>query len=58
MFYQIRDDYVNIMSEDYAKEKCFFEDLTEGRSAWEGWLTRSSRIRSFAAFARIRTTTD
>ena len=31
MFYQIRDDYVNIMSEDYAKEKCFFEDLTEGK---------------------------
>ena len=22
---------MNVISEDYAKEKCFFEDLTEGK---------------------------
>ena len=31
VFYQIRDDYINICSEKYAKEKCFFEDITEGK---------------------------
>ena len=31
VFYQIRDDYINICSEKYAKEKCFFEDITEGQ---------------------------
>ncbi|KAK8824590.1 hypothetical protein WA577_006986 [Blastocystis sp. JDR] len=31
ILYQIRDDYVNVMSEEYAREKCFFEDLTEGK---------------------------
>ena len=31
ILYQIRDDYVNVMSEEYACEKCFFEDLTEGK---------------------------
>ena len=31
ILYQIRDDYVNVMSEEYAHEKCFFEDITEGK---------------------------
>ena len=31
VFFQIRDDYINICSEKYAKEKCFFEDITEGK---------------------------
>ncbi|KAK8818607.1 hypothetical protein WA538_003918, partial [Blastocystis sp. DL] len=34
VFYQIRDDYINICSEKYAKEKCFFEDITEGKFSY------------------------
>ncbi|RWS27839.1 geranylgeranyl pyrophosphate synthase-like protein, partial [Leptotrombidium deliense] len=30
-YFQIRDDYVNLKSDDYAKNKSFCEDLTEGK---------------------------
>ena len=58
VFYQIRDDYINICSEKYAKEKCFFEDITEGKV----WMTvienYSSPIQSFVVFIRIPRTID
>ncbi|KJH52737.1 hypothetical protein DICVIV_01081 [Dictyocaulus viviparus] len=31
IYFQIRDDYLNLMSEDIAKQKSFAEDLTEGK---------------------------
>jgi geranylgeranyl diphosphate synthase type 3 len=31
LYYQIRDDYINLVSEKYAKAKTFAEDLTEGK---------------------------
>jgi len=31
LYFQIRDDYINLKSEDYAKNKSFAEDLTEGK---------------------------
>uniref|UniRef100_A0A7S0KAF0 Geranylgeranyl diphosphate synthase n=1 Tax=Leptocylindrus aporus TaxID=1398097 RepID=A0A7S0KAF0_9STRA len=31
VFFQIRDDYINLADEDYMKNKSFCEDLTEGK---------------------------
>ena len=31
LYFQIRDDYINLLSEDYMKSKSFCEDLTEGK---------------------------
>lgn len=31
LFYQIRDDYINLQSEKYMENKSFCEDLTEGK---------------------------
>jgi len=31
LYFQIRDDYVNIASAEYMKEKCYCEDLSEGK---------------------------
>uniref|UniRef100_A0A1I7WEZ2 ATP-dependent RNA helicase n=1 Tax=Heterorhabditis bacteriophora TaxID=37862 RepID=A0A1I7WEZ2_HETBA len=31
LFFQIRDDYLNLMSDEMAKQKSFAEDLTEGK---------------------------
>ena len=31
LLFQIRDDYCNLMSKDYANKKSFCEDLTEGK---------------------------
>jgi len=31
LYYQIRDDYINLVSEKYARAKTFAEDLTEGK---------------------------
>jgi len=31
LYFQIRDDYINLKSDDYAKNKSFAEDLTEGK---------------------------
>ncbi|KHJ77769.1 hypothetical protein OESDEN_22611, partial [Oesophagostomum dentatum] len=31
LFFQIRDDYLNLVSDDMAKQKSFAEDLTEGK---------------------------
>eukprot|EP00088_Acartia_fossae_P001363 TRINITY_DN10527_c0_g1_i2.p1 TRINITY_DN10527_c0_g1~~TRINITY_DN10527_c0_g1_i2.p1 ORF type:complete len:336 (-),score=61.34 TRINITY_DN10527_c0_g1_i2:720-1703(-) len=31
LYFQIRDDYINLTSEDYACNKSFAEDLTEGK---------------------------
>jgi geranylgeranyl diphosphate synthase type 3 len=31
VFFSIRDDYENLKSEDYAANKSFAEDLTEGK---------------------------
>ncbi|TMS37878.1 hypothetical protein L596_004718 [Steinernema carpocapsae] len=34
LYFQIRDDYVNLTSLEYAKEKSFAEDLTEGKFSY------------------------
>lgn len=31
LYFQIRDDYINLKSDDYAKNKSYAEDLTEGK---------------------------
>jgi len=31
VYFQIRDDYINLVDEDYMKSKSFCEDLTEGK---------------------------
>lgn len=31
LFFQIQDDYMNLQSEEYANNKSFCEDLTEGK---------------------------
>ena len=31
MYFQIRDDYINLADEEYMKSKSFCEDLTEGK---------------------------
>jgi len=31
LYFQIRDDFINLKSDDYAKNKSFAEDLTEGK---------------------------
>lgn len=31
MYFQIRDDYENLQNTDYAKNKTFCEDLSEGK---------------------------
>eukprot|EP01095_Lingulamoeba_sp_RSL-Kostka_P014407 TRINITY_DN6281_c0_g2_i1.p1 TRINITY_DN6281_c0_g2~~TRINITY_DN6281_c0_g2_i1.p1 ORF type:complete len:394 (-),score=137.38 TRINITY_DN6281_c0_g2_i1:41-1222(-) len=31
VYFQIRDDYINVASANYSKNKTFFEDLTEGK---------------------------
>ncbi|KAK6041996.1 hypothetical protein COOONC_20499 [Cooperia oncophora] len=31
LFFQIRDDYMNLVSDEMAKQKSFAEDLTEGK---------------------------
>lgn len=31
IYYQIRDDYINLQSVKYAQNKSFAEDLTEGK---------------------------
>jgi len=31
LYFQIRDDYINLKSDDYAKNKSFAEDFTEGK---------------------------
>ncbi|GAM21308.1 hypothetical protein SAMD00019534_044830 [Acytostelium subglobosum LB1] len=34
LFYQIRDDYINIVSDDYHLNKSFCEDITEGKFSY------------------------
>jgi len=34
IFFQIRDDYANLWSQDYAVAKSYAEDLTEGKFSW------------------------
>lgn len=34
LYFQIRDDYENLVSVDYAKNKTFCEDLTEGKFSY------------------------
>ena len=31
LYFQVRDDYANLCMEDYATNKSFAEDLTEGK---------------------------
>jgi geranylgeranyl diphosphate synthase type 3 len=31
LYFQIRDDYINLVDEEYMKSKSFCEDLTEGK---------------------------
>ena len=31
MYFQIRDDFINLADEEYMKSKSFCEDLTEGK---------------------------
>ena len=31
MYFQIRDEYINLADEEYMKSKSFCEDLTEGK---------------------------
>ena len=31
LYFQIRDDYINLADEEYMKSKSFCEDLTEGK---------------------------
>lgn len=34
MYFQIRDDYINLADEEYMKSKSFCEDLTEGKFSY------------------------
>eukprot|EP00536_Pseudo-nitzschia_multiseries_P011523 jgi/Psemu1/29177/gm1.29177_g len=34
VYFQIRDDYINLVDEDYMKSKSFCEDLTEGKFSY------------------------
>lgn len=34
LYYQIRDDYINLSSEKYMENKAFCEDLTEGKFSY------------------------
>lgn len=45
---------MNVISEDYAKEKCFFEDLTEGKVFVMNLIVISFPIQLFAVFKRIQ----
>jgi len=34
VYFQIRDDYVNLVDEEYMKSKCFCEDISEGKFSY------------------------
>lgn len=58
LFFQIRDDYANLQSSDYADSKSYCEDLTEGKYSFpiiHGILSQpgSSQVKSIL---RQRTT--
>merc|ERR1719270_106889 len=58
LYFQVRDDYANLCMEDYATNKSFAEDLTEGKFSFPivHAITNDPDDRQIMNFFRKRTT--
>ena len=58
LYFQVRDDYANLCMEDYAENKSFAEDLTEGKFSFPivHAITKNPNDRKIMNILRQRTT--